>query len=515
MLLLDPVKRTVCLLVTSNAWNGGRHTTLRSRAISKGYHITNEAKISIALMQGVYQGRLVRDAAVEDRLATDDKVDPNTLLLGEIIDEAIRRGATDIKTVIRPGDPATTKVRFRVNGVVVDHRMDYTPEQLLGAMAAGFAGPTTRGRSDSFFNERVSQSCMIGYETTGKKLDLRFKSQPVAGGLNVEMRLLMSDVLSDEQWTLERAGYAPSQIRDINLALRRKGMMLVLGITGSGKSTTLKIVLEMIPDREHRAIWTIEDPAEYRIHCAYQISVDRNDGDVDGNPFLAPARSILRLDPDVVMIGEIRDAQLGEVAKNIQLTGHKFLSTLHVESVMAAFERMESVAFSRRLVSSKDFLSALIYQRLVPCLCPDCRLPAADHLPSDTLKDLEFIGSDVTRLWTTNPAGCDKCDYSGNSGQTIAAEVLLPDREFLQLIRDGQDLEAEDKWLGQCQVSLSDPDCTGKLAMEHAIYAMCQGRVDPLAVEREFEPFSSYINNYGRLRQAVWKLGRDLCGGRQ
>ncbi|WP_434627790.1 ATPase, T2SS/T4P/T4SS family [Chromobacterium sp. CV08] len=202
---------------------------------------------------------------------------------------------------------------------------------------------------------------------------------------------------------------------------------------------------------------------------------------------------LLRGDPDKVMGGEIRDAETGSFAKAMTQTGHQVLSTVHASSGFGIIPRLsdEEIGIPIDSLAAPDFLTALVYQKLVPVLCPACCLPAAEVLDDDYLMTIASLGLDVGAIKVEGP-GCPQCRHLGTKGQTVVAEVCEVTEEMLPMIRDGRFWEAEKYWRAKSNGRLHDPRMLGKTAMEHAIYKMSLGLLDPRDVESAFRKLKKY-----------------------
>jgi general secretion pathway protein E len=226
---------------------------------------------------------------------------------------------------------------------------------------------------------------------------------------------------------LEQLGMDPDSLERINRVIHKPhGIILVTGPTGSGKTTSLYAALTKLNDRK-RNIMTVEDPIEYYIDGIGQTNVNTK---VDMT-FARGLRAILRQDPDVVMVGEIRDLETAEIAVQASLTGHLVLSTLHTNTAVGAVTRLRDMGVEPFLLSSS--LIGVAAQRLVRLLCPSCKKPA-----QATAADCQVLGADPANPPTVfNPQGCDECQYLGYKGRTGIYEVIEIDDTLRNMIHDG------------------------------------------------------------------------------
>src|SRR5690606_33481376 len=230
---------------------------------------------------------------------------------------------------------------------------------------------------------------------------------------------------------LEQLGFAGENMQIITDQLQKThGIILVTGPTGSGKSTTLYACIMKINSIE-RNIITVEDPVEQRIHGIGQIQVNSK----IGLTFANGLRAILRQDPDVIMIGEIRDFETAEIAINSSLTGHLVLSTIHTNDAAGAFPRLIDMGCEPFLIATS--LLGVVAQRLVRILCPHCKEP---HIPTDLeLRSLELTRDDVIKGKIYKAVGCDECNQKGYIGRTNIQEMMLVNEDIRSLIMQRKD----------------------------------------------------------------------------
>lgn len=425
------------------------------------------------------------------------------ILFNDVMLKAAERNASDVHFAIRD-DTQTAAVMCRVDGLI-RKSLSLPASNALDAIGAAYTKlAEDSSRSDVAFNRRSMQSCTIPMQLNGQFYKIRFQSIPVNGGLDVILRLLQSTSKSAQKPTrLDELGYAQSQCKQLDYAARRTvGAIVVSGVTGSGKSTTLKTLMTLSPTRHTRKSYSIEDPVEYKMFGVSQISVQRKalDEDENGNAaFKAAMRVVLRADPDIIMVGEVRDAESCSLMKSAVQSGHQVMTTVHATSAIDIVQRLTSseLGLPRETLGSRNFLSALIYQRLVSRLCPDCKIPllkaGTELVPESTIHLLRSkFGLDPSTMFTTNPDGCEHCDHLGSKGVTVVAEVITPDSTILKLLREGRDVEAEEYWRRKRCVQFDHPDCDGKTAFEHGLYKAHLGVVDPVVIENAFEPFETY-----------------------
>lgn len=342
---------------------------------------------------------------------------PIIRLVNQIIASAVERGASDIH--IEPGRDAVV-VRFRLDGFLQQERV--VPSALKAAL-------TTRikimARLD-IAERRLPQDGRIKTAVRGVEIDVRVATLPTAFGESLVLRILDRTRVELDFFKL---GLDPAvQARLHGLMSLPNGIILVTGPTGSGKTTTLYTALKEL-NRPELKLFTVEDPIEYQLGGINQIQVQPQ----IGFDFPAALRSILRQDPDIIMIGEIRDLETARIAVQASLTGHLVFSTLHTNSSVAAITRLIDIGIERYLLAST--LGGVMAQRLVRRLCPSCARPAAYR--TEAPSRLRWPIPDGLELdWSgaREAVGCAACHGTGYLGRTCVVELLVIDDEMREAI---------------------------------------------------------------------------------
>ncbi len=350
----------------------------------------------------------------EDLLESEDDA-PIIRLINALFTEAIREHASDIH--IEPFEHRLS-VRMRVDGVLRD--VLQPPRNLAPLLVSRIK---VMSRLD-IAEKRLPQDGRIGLRVAGRPVDVRVSTMPSNYGERVVMRLLDKQA---GRLDLAHLGMAPETLELMDRLIHRPhGIILVTGPTGSGKTTTLYAVLSRLNDRS-RNIVTVEDPVEYDLDGISQTQVNPK---VDLT-FARGLRAILRQDPDVVMVGEIRDLETSQIAVQASLTGHLVLSTLHTNSAVGAVTRLRDMGVEPFLLASS--LEGVLAQRLVRVLCPQCKEP---YTPNDLQRRELGIGPErEIRLY--GPVGCEACHGSGFQGRTGIYELIAVDERLRTLIHDG------------------------------------------------------------------------------
>ncbi|MEO5347932.1 MAG: type II secretion system ATPase GspE [Magnetococcus sp. YQC-9] len=343
---------------------------------------------------------------------------PIIRLINALVTEAVKKGASDIH--LEPYEDRLV-VRFRVDGVL---RKVLEPKRALSPLIASRV--KVMARLD-IAEKRLPQDGRISLRIAGRPVDVRVSTLPTGHGERVVMRLLDKQA---GRLTLEELGMMPAMRDSLDKLIHRpNGILLVTGPTGSGKTTTLYAVLKRLNETS-RNILTVEDPIEYDLEGIGQTHVNTK---VDLT-FARGLRAILRQDPDIVMVGEIRDVETARIAVQASLTGHLVLSTLHTNSAIGAVARLKDMGVEPYLLSSS--LTAVLAQRLVRLLCEACKEPRPVSMQE--WADLELNGGPWSqppdKLF--RPKGCDHCLGSGFAGRGGIYELVPIDDTLKGLIHD-------------------------------------------------------------------------------
>ncbi|MGB9804926.1 GspE/PulE family protein [Desulfofundulus sp.] len=353
------------------------------------------------------------DVPEEEPLLYEAADAPVVRLVDILIEQAVSEGASDVH--IEPGREKTV-VRFRTDGVL--HDVTEFPRKLHGAVITRLkvvAGLDIAER-------RLPQDGRIRLRQP-REVDLRVSILPTIWGEKAVLRILDRTRVIPK---LETLGYSENALLRLRKVMRSPyGMILVTGPTGSGKTTTLYAVLSEIVSREINVV-TVEDPPEYEIAGVNQVAVNLK----AGLTFAVALRSILRQDPDVVMVGEIRDADTARIAVQAAMTGHLVLSTLHTNDAASAPVRLVDMGVEPYLVASS--LLCVAAQRLVRKVCPRC--VREYELPVDAPERLA-LGLGEKRFVLKKGAGCPYCGNTGYRGRTAVTEVMLVTREIRELVK--------------------------------------------------------------------------------
>jgi type IV pilus assembly protein PilB len=351
------------------------------------------------------------DAAEVIELRDQADEAPVVKLVHSVIADAVRRGASDIHFEPRAGD---MRVRYRIDGVVMDTTT--VPRQLM----AGLVSRVKIMANLDIAQRRVPQDGRIGLAVDGRHVDLRVATLPVVRGESIVMRILDKEAVVMD---LDVLGMSEHDRKRFDDALRAThGAILVTGPTGSGKTTTLYAGLTTVntPDK---TIITVEDPVEYELTGVKQVQVNPK----TGLTFTAGLRSMVRADPDVIMVGEVRDKDTALIAIESALTGHLVLTTLHTNDAPLAAARLVEMGIEPYLVASG--ITCVVAQRLVRQLC-DCKVEV--DLTEEVLADQGFEVDKGFKGF--EPVGCVRCNHTGYRGRLGIYEVMPVDDGLRKLI---------------------------------------------------------------------------------
>lgn len=363
-------------------------------------------------------------------LSLEDRDEATIKIVDLLLEKGYSAKASDIH--IEPGVDKIV-VRFRIDGVM--HKV-LTMDKTLADLVMTRIKVMSKLRTDE---HRSAQDGKLKFEYSGKDIDVRVSIVPITGGENTVLRLLSAKT---HNLNLPNVGLGEADFKKVKRAIvKPHGMILVTGPTGSGKTTTLYAVLNIL-NKEEVHIATIEDPVEYAIDGISQIQVDNK----TNLTFAAGLRSILRQDPDIIMIGEIRDSETANIAVNSALTGHLVLSTLHTNDSPTALPRLLDMGIEPFLIAST--VNMVIAQRLVRKNCDRCRV--SSKLSEEELLIIEnepaiqkWLKSknykDAKKINVFRGKGCRICDYTGYQGRIGIFEILNVDNKIRKMIMEKKD----------------------------------------------------------------------------
>jgi type II secretory ATPase GspE/PulE/Tfp pilus assembly ATPase PilB-like protein len=429
-----------------------------------------------------------------------------TALFREWILAAKEAGGTDVH--LRILDSGRGEVCMRIDGemepIPNSDRGLFTDRDVNLAMKAAYESLADRhSNNDGTFSSSKSMSCMIDGALGIQNLRVRFASQRGFFGPKAVCRLLPAE-LSEKPMPFAEMGFSADQIELLEGAQRlSSGIALQMGETGSGKTTAAKTLLEDHPRNGRMAIYQVADPIEYILRGVHQIYVQRDlmviaeSGRKD--PYSEVIESLMRMDPDLVDVGEVRDIVSARALSNVGKSGHFAIGTLHAPSVEGAINRLTDpkLGLSRQELTSGKLLGFLSYQALMPVVCPKCAVDWKQAVQDEAADDkaarylgwllghLGSIGMAAEQLRFRNHEGCSHCGHRGTKGLTMVAEMMMPEDPWLDLMAQGRDRDATAWWRSaHSDRNLLSGDQKGKLVLEHALFKAAKGMIDPRSVER-------------------------------
>lgn len=419
----------------------------------------------------------------QERTATKIQIE-----FDDLITEALRTDVSDIHIEVRRDE---AKVRFRKNGDLFE--FNQWPVRYARVMA-GVIYQVIADEKDTTFDEMKPQDAIIDRDLgQNGRIRIRLATIPAyPSGFDMIMRILKMGV-SGKRRSLESLGYNKTQLTNLRRAVAKPvGAVTMAGTTGSGKSTSLNSMLgEKIETFGGRIkVITVEDPPEYMLKNATQVPVVRSrsqakSGDSTANPFASVVRAAMRSDPDILMVGEVRDHASAELLIHAVQSGHQVFTTIHASSAIDIVARMRSNEVPDDVLGSPSFFSALMYQTLLPVLCSHCSIGVSEFAKSVVIEqEFELLQrifkylkpSDAAKLRFKHEEGCPHC-VSGVTGRSVASEVLLPDPYMLKCFRERRDADA----------LLHYRHKNGKLSLEHGLTRALSGLFDLRDVEHKLD----------------------------
>ena len=405
-------KRVVPMIATSAAME---------HAIAALYG-TEGAKRAIREMQQESEEDAAYATATQVARVEDPQAAPSIRLVDTIIERGIADRVSDIHIEPREED---MRVRMRIDGMLHDDLA--IPKELQQSVTARIkimCGMDVTER-------RVPQDGRTLMQVKGKEIDIRASTLPTVHGEKIMLRLLDREA---QESTPEGLGFSGTNLEKFNALLgNAAGVILLVGPTGSGKSSTMFSMLNQLNTEEVNIV-TLEDPVEYKIDGVNQVQVNEK----TGMTFASGLRSILRQDPDIIAVGEIRDSETADIAMRAAVTGHLVLSTVHTSDALSTIDRLDDLGVAPYMVSTA--LNGVISQRLLRRVCPHCKqayTPTAEELAM-----LEMTEEEAKDLQFYRGTGCAECFGSGYRGRIAAAEILVVDDKIKSAIHERSSRDA-------------------------------------------------------------------------
>lgn len=398
----------------------------------------------------IVYGHLITQQAKESQVHVNETELYDSL--NELFTRAVDMHASDIHFEAYENK---TDIKFRVNGILVkvmEYAREYSHELariLYNVLAA-------EGSKDIQFDETKMQSAIVEKHVGGKPYRVRVQTAPrYPIGYSIALRMLPLDTENDT--SIEDLGYTEVQKNTLYKAgMKPTGALIFAGTTGSGKSTTLSTLIadKIVKTKGTRKVITIENPPEYVINGALQVNI--NDSSDSAQATFADAIKVaMRMDPDILMIGEVRDPKTAKLLQDSVQSGHQVFTTVHAQSALGIFERLVGLGFDRSVLTSPGFISLFVYQVLAPINCQECAFDFASYKQ----RDLDTLAQELVarvekavepehlnNVKFRNPEGCEACQKTGFSGRTVIAEMIEPDDLLLKHVRKEDYAAAREQW---------------------------------------------------------------------
>ena len=405
------------------------------------------------------------------------------ILMEKIVDEALaENNVSDIHFFVNE-DTGETKVKFRKNGMLGPHTNSNTGKHIWNSAqitrscsAIINANAVDEGSSKKTFNTNEAIDASFTLSVANGVVKIRYAQVPSKDGFKVVLRLHKESSASEETSDIGTMGYLPPQVELINQSTEAAaGIIIISGPTGSGKTTMLNSVLRHIPDT--KAIYTFEDPVEMNTPDATQVRVD-NETKNSSLSWAALSKNVLRLDPDVIMFGELRDEVVAKEAINMAMTGHLVLTTVHTNGALTCATRLNDLGVPHARMGDPNLLKAFVYQRLLPTTCNECSIKLSAYKASNEndekinrVKDLFGSHQNVRISNSELNNSCRACK-AGINGRTLVAEVAQIDLNARQFMSENKIIEWEVNLLSNDWISIN----------VHAAIHILEGRICPTRV---------------------------------
>ena len=495
-------QKTVWLLSTRSAFNTPMYMQVEKDVEKAKYKINKKIIVDYSVLKVLYEKKIFK----ANQKASSDQ----SIVLGMfemILNAALVEGVSDIHIEVRS---IITTIRMRKDGELTEFMSNTRLSSQEGNSLCAVMYNVLAENQDVAFDPRDCQQGAVPYSIKGQALKLRYQSMPAdPDGYDVVLRVLPVG-RSEEFIPLQKLGYTQQQVKQLeNITSRPVGALIIAGVTGSGKSTTLKNLLMYInASTSYRLkIYTIEDPPEYSIAKVTQIPVvvGKDFDPTKMSPFEKPIKACMRGDPDIIMIGEVRDRTTGDLTKKAVQSGHQVLTTVHAVSALGIIERFQDFGLDGKVLGSPQFLNGLLYQKLLPLTCTKCAVDFQKYIVSEAAtkedrelwKRIKTVVPDTSKypIKLRSETGCEACSYRGIKGRTVCAEVISIDLKMMKLIVTGDSIDLMFYWRNLSDKDPASENMTGKICMEHGFQKMLNGIVCPREVEREFLPIDEMLLN--------------------
>ena len=424
----------------------------------------------------------------EQKTITEEEKGPVHDRLREIFRAAKEFGTSDVHIEVRKGG---ANIYLRIDGDKEHYRQI---KENVARTIARVAYSSLGKDKDVTFNERRPQDAKIDMMLDGENVSIRLATIPATpSGFDMVLRILPAEAKEYTHTSFKELGYSEEHVKLLEIANAIPvGVIVLSGVTGSGKTTSLTSMInnKMIENDNKLKAITIEDPPEVIMKNVTQAPVVRRKGEESTDAFAELMRATLRCDPDVLMPGEIRDNKTGSLLVSAVQSGHQVFTTLHAPSAIGSIDRMREIGIRSNILGSHDFISALVYQSLVPINCEHCSIDYKEYLRDNNAIEMhkkeELIERvvaaasmsdeyDLSKVRFKSKKGCISCGGRGIIKREVIAEVIIPDTQMKKYFKEEKDAEAKEYYR----------KCGGKLILDHGLDKMFEGKIDPASLERK------------------------------
>lgn len=472
----DMKEQKVIFLYVLDSLPEYRMDTIRQRLKKMNYTVKKEIPCEGAVIRALYFQKKETNQ--------EEKLDENEVQnrIDTLIKRAVAEEASDIFLLIAEKE---AYIQMKIHGMTVQVA-DSSPVEAKEIARVLYDVMGAEDSKETMFNEKRYQQTSIIRTYKGQNVKIRFQSLPIyPSGFEIALRILpdKEDKVKGHISLID-LGYSQDQEQEIlDMASKPNGVTIFSGPVGSGKTTTIKHIIEkIIQEKPGLKIRSVEDPPEYIIGGMKSVSQtpvvvgDKN----ESSPYVATIKAVMRAAFDIMVIGEVRDADTAELLKLIAESGHQVYSTIHAGSALGVVKRLRGLNISNNDLSNKDFLTGMVYQKLVPTLCQDCKILFSKSDANAKLQHrVEFIIGRADGIYAKGP-GCDHCT-NGITGRTVCAEVVTPDLKLFSLIANNDDIGMYRYWINEMN---------GKPAILQAIEKIKKGQLSPADVEIAFGPLT-------------------------
>lgn len=504
--VLDITCGQVVLVVTAEVIDSAHYKAVLSKIAKEWLFAVTQVLVASEIVVAEVQAKCMQMVALSSDDALTNFEGRFVRFYDDIVEGAVDAKASDIHFTTEAEDGV---VGLRVYGRLRPWLRPH-PQLILDSIGAAFgARYTAETATKEQYSTNVPVAFMTKQKVNRRDWSGRYNGRPHATGYKGVMRLLEGSVRVEGVPTIAQLGYSPSQVTMLQEALRRQwGLIVIAGSTGSGKSTTLRTFMVRLPNGESEVRYACESPVEYDMPGVTQFSIPMDvnmSREAITAKFVSVLRDLMRMDPDVLMMGEVRDKETARLAAEFTSTGHRCFTTVHGEGAVDSVARMAGgeIALPADELGGGKFLNAVIYQKLLPQLCKLCRIPATDAKHGLTRAKRNVLAQkyqlDAGSMYVANPTGCASCKpavhglaANGTTGVTVAAEILIPTASMRRHIRDKDWPALTLAWRSKRTAGFADENTQGKTAFEHALWLAAQGRVSLSDIEAVFEPIESY-----------------------